>query len=264
MSLTDVQAQQDQRNVPLHRVGVSSVRYPIIWQDQKSAQPTTGTFSLGVALPAYQRGAHLSRFISILQKQHESDAGLVLSLKHLSALHEKMLHTLESSEGQVMCDFRIFREQKAPSSSEKSLSSDQIRLSCDGGVGAPMKLSIGVTVTSLCPCSKEISNYGAHNQRSLVEVHLELSSEQELCLESLARDIAAQGSCEIYNLLKRSDEKAVTEKAYENAKFSEDIVRDVCLMLEQEYPKLKVLQIASTHLESIHQHDAFSVYQGVL
>lgn len=126
-----------------------------------------------------------------------------------------------------------------------------------------MILTLGVTVTSLCPCSKEISNYGAHNQRSLIEVQLALPhDEKTLSLKTLAQDIAAEGSCEIYNLLKRPDEKAITEKAYENPKFSEDIVRDVALMLQKNYSSFKIMQISSTHLESIHQHDAFSIYQG--
>lgn len=263
MSLSDVQAFPDLRNIPLHRVGVNNVRYPIIWSDAHTTESTIGTFSLGIQLPSSQKGAHLSRFLSVLQKHHESDDRLLISLKSLPKLHAQILKELGADAGVIECFFTSFRTQSAPSSRQDSLSYDTVKMSIDGKIEANMTLTLGVTVTSLCPCSKEISHYGAHNQRSLIEVKLLLPiGESALSVQKLAQDIAAEGSCEIYNLLKRPDEKAVTERAYENPKFSEDIVRDIVLMLQKKYFSFQVIQISSTHLESIHQHDAFSIYQG--
>lgn len=264
MTLQDVQAEIDQRGVCLHRVGVSNVHYPIVWNDHGHVQASSGCFSLGIALPAQQRGAHLSRFIALLDKAHQSDEGLVISLSSVSELHARMLKSLGATEGELSCRFQAFRQQKAPSSGQDSLSHEEIMLGCDGPAGTSVHLEITVMVTSLCPCSREISKYGAHNQRSLVKVEAQLFKDNPISLKDLAQDIAAEGSCEIYNLLKRSDEKAVTEKAYENAKFSEDVVRDVCLMIQRKYSSVNVQRITSTHLESIHQHDAYSVYQGDL
>lgn len=263
-TLTDVQALPDTREVPLHRVGVNNVRFPIKWQDREEIQPCLATFSLGVGLPAFQKGAHLSRFLEILQNEHDSLSGLVLSLPQLRSLHAQMLKRLDATEGSIECEFTAFRTEKAPKSQQPSLSYDTIKLCLDGTHHRSITLTLGVTVTSLCPCSKEISNYGAHNQRSLVEVegHIDSLAEKTFLIKALAKDIAAEGSCEIYNLLKRVDEKAVTEKAYENAKFSEDIVRDVALMIQKKYAAFKIKKISSTHLESIHQHDAFSIYLG--
>lgn len=263
ISLSDVQAFPDLRDIPLHRVGVNNVRYPIVWHDQNNKQPTIGTFALGVELPSSQKGAHLSRFLSVIQRHHESKNELVISLQSLPMLHMEILNELGASSGVVECSFTAFRTQTAPSSGQESLSYDTVKVSIDGKIGSNIMLTLGVTVTSLCPCSKEISNYGAHNQRSLVEVQLLLAEHASvLSVQALAQHIAAEGSCEIYNLLKRPDEKAVTEKAYENPKFSEDIVRDIVLMLQKNYASFKIIQISSTHLESIHQHDAFSIYQG--
>jgi GTP cyclohydrolase I len=255
--LEDVQNRLDTRNLPIQRVGVKKLNYPMIFNDDGFVHQTHGEFDLAVLLPAQQKGAHLSRFTSLLHNYHERDS-LVMSLELMPLWHKRMLTLLEAEEGSFQCSFNFFIEKKAPVSQQGSLLNYRMNLCCEGALIHPITtLTLEVMATSLCPCSKEISEYGAHNQRSLIIVKAQ--THEHFKIKSLIELIEQESSCEIFNLLKRVDEKYVTEKAYKNPKFSEDIVRDVLLSLKKNMPFLHHLSISSEHLESIHTHNAYAL-----
>ena len=252
LHIPDTQSERDERHLVIQRVGVKDVRYPLQLRIGTQAQPTVGTWTLDVCLPAEKKGTHMSRFVAWLDALAEP-----LDAAALARLHTQMLTKLEASEGRIEVAFSFFLRKRAPVSGIESLLDYQGRLVSETRAGATaLWLEVAVPVKSLCPCSKEISDYGAHNQRSLVTIRAELK-DFSLGLSELVRFAEQSASSEIWPLLKRSDEKWITERAYENPKFVEDLVRDVALRLNAE-PRLGRYSVDVENFESIHNHSAYA------
>lgn len=251
-SIADVQSSKDTRNLPIHRVGIKDLRLPIRLQSQEGIQHTIAQLTATVFLPADQKGTHMSRFVALLDSEKN-----VFSHQTLKQLTQQMLQLLESDSGDISLSFPFFRRKTAPVSGIQSLMDYQVTLSGSLKKGQyQTHLRVMVPVTSLCPCSKEISDYGAHNQRSHVTVHL--SYQNEVAIEEVIDWVESQASCQLYGLLKRPDEKFVTEKAYENPKFVEDMVRDVAAILRAD-KRIDSFVVESENFESIHNHSAYAV-----
>ncbi|CAM3823128.1 GTP cyclohydrolase FolE2 OS=Castellaniella defragrans (strain DSM / CCUG 39792 / 65Phen) OX=1437824 GN=folE2 PE=3 SV=1 [Castellaniella denitrificans] len=260
MAMPDVQSGPDTRRIAIQRVGVRGVRHPLLVASAAGQpQATIADWEMTVALPADEKGTHMSRFIALL----ESRRGEPMTPAALCALAQSMLDLLHADAGDVAAGFPYFIEKPAPVSGVRSLMDYQVRWSVRARRGeAPrFSLSAQVPVTSLCPCSKAISEYGAHNQRSHVTVDLEYDAPQAVDLDALIRGVESQASSELWGLLKRADEKFVTERAYENPKFVEDLVRDVAVMLRR-LPGVASYQVTAENFESIHNHSAYAVVRS--
>ena len=260
--ISDIQSNKDMRNIPINRVGIKDIQHPVILKDlsaSESAQHSVGTINMYVDLPADRKGTHMSRFIEIL-----NESPLILSMGNASSavtLLDTVATRLGAKNAFFECHFPYFVSKKAPISKVESLLDYQVSVHSKlENNQVSSEITVVVPVTSLCPCSKDVSDYGAHNQRSHVTVTVELdhsSTQDELSIAKLIRDIEQQASCELYGLLKRPDEKYVTERAYENPKFVEDMVRDVAGMLNQ-YDDIKHYRVQSENFESIHNHSAYA------
>jgi GTP cyclohydrolase IB len=260
--MPDVQGEPDRRNLAIDRVGVRGLRYPVLVQANGQTQPSVAEFELSVSLPAGQKGTHMSRFVGLLEAM--SKEAICLSPASLRKLSKDMVAMLEARDGSFNCSFPFFIRKTAPVSGVQSLMDYKVALSCDVQGGEPSRLGVclKVPVKSLCPCSKEISDYGAHNQRSEVTVEVFLNPLQPSpSLESLIQVVEAQASCELWGLLKRPDEKYVTEKAYDNAKFVEDLVRDVALSI-RSIEAVEGFRVEAENFESIHNHSAWARILG--
>ena len=260
--MPDVQGEPDRRNLAIDRVGVRGLRYPVLVQANGQTQPSVAEFELSVSLPAGQKGTHMSRFVGLLEAM--SKEAICLSPASLRKLSKDMVAMLEARDGSFNCSFPFFIRKTAPVSGVQSLMDYKVALSCDVQGGEPSRLCVclKVPVKSLCPCSKEISDYGAHNQRSEVTVEVFLNPLQPSpSLESLIQVVEAQASCELWGLLKRPDEKYVTEKAYDNAKFVEDLVRDVALSI-RSIEAVEGFRVEAENFESIHNHSAWARILG--
>lgn len=254
-AMPDVQNSVDTRQIPIQRVGVKGVRYPVrVRRTNREALATIGTWNLDVHLPADQKGTHMSRFVALLE---ESKAPLEPAT--FRAMLSAMLARLEASAGRIEVSFPFFVEKAAPVSGVTSLLDYEVVLTGEMREGAVrVFLQVLVPVTSLCPCSKEISQYGAHNQRSHVTIRAELGG--DLAVEELIRIAEDEASCELWGLLKRPDEKFVTERAYENPKFVEDLVRDVAQRLNAD-ARIVAYVLEAENFESIHNHSAYAVIE---
>jgi GTP cyclohydrolase I len=253
--MPDVQSTPDTRQIPIQRVGVKAVRHPLTVRTQGGeAQPTIGTWNLDVHLPADQKGTHMSRFVALLE---ENKAPLeVATLRTMLAV---MLEKLEAEAGRIEVSFPYFVNKTAPVSGVQSLLDYEVTLTGEVRNGAArVFLKVLVPVTSLCPCSKKISQYGAHNQRSHVTINAELAG--DVAVEELVRIAEEEASCELWGLLKRPDEKFVTERAYENPKFVEDLVRDVAQRLNAD-ERIVAYVLEAENFESIHNHSAYAVIE---
>lgn len=256
--IPDTQSARDERHMAIQRVGVRSVRYPISLRIASGVATSVAMWDLDVALPAERKGTHMSRFVAWLDALHEP-----VDLASLRRELGGMLQRLAATEGRVEARFPFFLRKRAPVSGVQSLLEYQGRWIAEQRDGATsVWASVTVPVKSLCPCSKEISEYGAHNQRSHVEVCVELLG--EIGWHELVRFAEDSASSEIWALLKRSDEKWVTERAYENPKFVEDMVRDVALLLNAD-PRVGRYRVDVDNFESIHSHSAVaSIERGQL
>ena len=250
--LPDVQAQQDFREQRIDAVGVKGMRYPVIIHSGARAVPTIASFSMSVALAPELKGTHMSRFIELI----EARAG-TLDQAGFRAMVVEMLHRLDASSGRITMRFPYFVSKTAPVSGVNSLLDHDVEWS--GSVAEDghysFHMQVRVSATSLCPCSKQISAYGAHNQRSHISIGADIGG--SMSMEELIAIAEASASCEVYGLLKRADEKFVTERAYDNPKFVEDIVRDVAHSLDQE-PRVEGYVVEAENFESIHNHSAFA------
>jgi GTP cyclohydrolase IB len=253
--MPDVQSNVDTRQIPIQRVGIRSVRYPLSLRTASGAvQATIGTFGLDVQLPAEKKGTHMSRFVALLEEGTQP-----LDVASFRAMLAQMLVKLEANAGRIEVTFPYFIKKEAPVSGVESLMDYEVTLVGEMRDGVTRVFQkVVVAVTSLCPCSKEISQYGAHNQRSHVTINAELVS--DLSIEALVRMAEEEASCELWGLLKRPDEKFVTERAYENPKFVEDLVRDVAVRLNQE-PAIVAYVLEAENFESIHNHSAYAVIE---
>lgn len=249
-SLPDIQAQADTRNMPITAVGIKDVRYPLTIRSDHRLAPVTATLSMSVGLPASAKGTHMSRFIELLEAQAEP-----LDQQSFLTLILRMLEKLGAISGEISMRFPYFVQKTAPVSGVRSLLDYEV--SWRGSVSEQGKyafwMEVTVAATSLCPCSKEISAYGAHNQRSHMRINAELMG--TMAIEELIAIAERNASCEVYGLLKRPDEKYVTERAYDNPKFVEDLVRDVALSLNQE-ARVGTYEVEVENFESIHNHSA--------
>lgn len=258
MTIPDVQSSTDTRRIAIQRVGVKGVRHPFRIKTAGGIQPTVGTWNLYVQLPEDKKGTHMSRFIALLEETHTEKAP-ALDVACFTGLVKDMLALLDASEGRIEVTFPYFVKKAAPVSRVESLLDYEITLLCEirsGNVEIWQKVL--VPVTSLCPCSREISAYGAHNQRSHITVNALLAS--DFPVEELIAGIEKQGSCELYGLLKRPDEKFVTERAYENPKFVEDLVRDVAGVLNAD-DRVMAYTLEAENFESIHNHSAYALIE---
>ena len=251
LHIPDTQSGRDDRRLAIQRVGIKDVRYPLTVQVAGAAQATTALWDLDVALPANVKGTHMSRFVSWLDALE-----VPLDAATLRAQLARMLAQLGAQEGRIDARFSFFLRKRAPVSGVQSLLDYKGRWIAEtrGGVTAVWS-EVAVPVKSLCPCSKEISDYGAHNQRSLVTIRVEQL--QPLEWHELVRFAEDAASSEIWPLLKRPDEKWITERAYENPKFVEDLVRDVALALNAD-ARVGRYSVDVENFESIHNHSAYA------
>ncbi len=255
-ALPDIQGTEDLRHLAIQRVGIRGVRHPLLVKTESgTAQPTVGTWSLDVHLPETKKGTHMSRFIALLEDHSEA-----LDVPVFRQMLAEMVQKLNAESGRIEVTYPYFIRKAAPVSGVTSLLDYQITLVGQIDLAnkeQPTKvmLTIQAPVTSLCPCSKEISEYGAHNQRSHVTIQVELKG--ELSVEELVRIAEDEASCELYGLLKRPDEKYVTERAYDNPKFVEDLVRDVVNRVSKD-ERVGHYVVEVENFESIHNHSAYA------
>jgi len=256
--LPDVQGSEDSRALAIEQVGIRGIKQPVHIQSGASLFPTVASFEMDVALPADQKGTHMSRFVNLLQEEREAYDSQVLA-----ELAKKMLPLLQAKQGRIQMQYTHFVKKSAPVSAVESwMDYDvtylaQAKQSLDQEIEVDLYLKAVVPVMSLCPCSKEISEYGAHNQRSHVTILVKLDSDAQLGVEELVRIAETEASSELWAILKRPDEKWVTERAYENPKFVEDLVRDVAMRLKQD-ERILSLVVEAENFESIHNHSAFA------
>ena len=251
--MADIQNKADTRKLEINKVGVKNIRYPIIVKDKKKGrQPTVASINMYVNLPHHFKGTHMSRFIEILNdfKQEE------FSLKEIHNILQAMKKKLNAEAAHFEIEFPYFIEKEAPVSKAVALMEYSCRFVAEMSDDVErLIVSVIVPVTSVCPCSKEISAYGAHNQRSLVTVSVQF--EKFIWIEDIIDIVESSASCELYSLLKRPDEKYVTEKAYDNPMFVEDIVRDISNILSQD-DNITWFTVESENFESIHNHSAYA------
>lgn len=256
-TMTDVQNLPDSRALSIDKVGIKAMRHPVKVQDSTgNLQHTVASFNMYVHLPAQFKGTHMSRFVEILNLNES-----VFSIATFEAMLHDMVARLDARSGHIEMSFPFFVKKAAPVSGIESLMDYEVSLLGEIGQTGRVQLTLKllVPVTSLCPCSKKIANYGAHNQRSHVTVSAVVLS--AIDIEDLIDLVEAQASAQLYGLLKRSDEKYVTEHAYDNPKFVEDMVRDIATQLNLE-PRVGAYTVECENFESIHNHSAFAVIKG--
>ena len=252
IDLPDIQSKVDSRNIAIDAVGIKGVRHPISIRSGRGSLPTIATVSMTVGLAPTTKGTHMSRFIELLEKQAEPID--VLGFRRMTFL---MIERLDARTGTVEMRFPYFARKMAPVSGAESWLDYDVcwRGTVTENGTYSFRTTVVVPATSLCPCSKEISAYGAHNQRSHITIEAEI--EGEMAIEQLIAIAERSASCEVYGLLKRPDEKYVTERAYDNPKFVEDLVRDVAIGLDRQR-EVVAFTVEAENFESIHNHSAFA------
>jgi GTP cyclohydrolase I len=256
--LPDTQALPDLRRLPIQKVGIRDLRYPIrVKAAGGQVQSVLATLQMTVGLPHDVKGTHMSRFVEVLERQRDP-----LDLDGFRALFAAMLERLDATTGHLSMRFTYFIRKEAPVSGVASLLDYDAtwEAACETPGDTRITVSVTAPVTSLCPCSKKIADYGAHNQRSLITIRAELRG-ASITLEELARVAEDEASCEVWGLLKRPDEKWVTERAYDNPKFVEDLVRDIALRLTDD-GRVGAFRVTSENFESIHNHSAYAEIEG--
>ena len=254
-SIADVQNSADTRRIAIDKVGIKDIRHPIRVKDRtEGEQHTIACFNMYVNLPHNFKGTHMSRFVEILNL-HERE----ISVESFRIMLSEMTERLEAEAGHIEMSFPYFINKTAPVSGVQSLLDYEVSFIGEIRAGTPqMKIKVVVPVTSLCPCSKKISERGAHNQRSHVTVTA--ATRDFIWIEELIDLVEEQASCELYGLLKRPDEKYVTERAYDNPKFVEDMVRDIAAKLNQD-ERISAYTVESENFESIHNHSAYALIE---
>jgi GTP cyclohydrolase I len=253
--MPDVQSTADTRRLAIDRVGIKGIRHPARVRDKSGGvQHTVAQFSMYVHLPHNFKGTHMSRFVEILNS-HERE----ISVESFEAILREMVERLDAECGRIEMSFPYFINKVAPVSGVESLMDYDVTFVGEIEKGRyRFTMRVLVPVTSLCPCSKGISDYGAHNQRSHVTVTARTRG--FVWIEDLVRVCEEQASCELYGLLKRPDEKYVTERAYDNPKFVEDMVRDIAAVLNDD-ERIEAYVVESENFESIHNHSAYAVIE---
>jgi len=253
--IEDVQGRSDQRQVPINKVGVKDIYHPVRVRDRAGGeQHTIANFNMYVNLPHDFKGTHMSRFVEILHRGERE-----ISVESFRRMLADMTHHLDATAGHIEMSFPYFVMKRAPVSGVQSLMDYKVAMHGEHREGRThIWVKVVVAATSLCPCSKEISEYGAHNQRSHITINARIR--EHMWLEELIEIAESQASCEVYGILKRSDEKFVTERAYTNPKFVEDIVRDVAVALNQE-ARVRAYTVECENFESIHNHSAYALIE---
>ncbi|WP_332675085.1 GTP cyclohydrolase FolE2 [Aromatoleum sp.] len=254
--IPDVQNSSDSRQLAIDKVGVKSIRHPVRVSDKcGGVQHTVALFNMYVGLPHNFKGTHMSRFIEIINSNERE-----ISVESVEPMLREMVRRLEAETGYIELTFPYFINKSAPVSGVQSLMDYEVMFAAqilEGGV-CELTMKVVVPVTSLCPCSKKISDYGAHNQRSHVTVTAQTNA--FVWIEEIIELVENQASCQLYGLLKRPDEKYVTERAYDNPKFVEDMVRDVAGLLDAE-SRIDRYTVESENFESIHNHSAYALIE---
>jgi GTP cyclohydrolase IB len=253
--IEDVQGRADSRRIPINKVGIKDVYHPVRVKDRsRGEQHTIANFNMYVALPHNFKGTHMSRFVEVLHRNERE-----ISVESFRDILVEMTEKLDAESGHIEMDFPYFVMKQAPVSKVESLMDYKASLIGELHDGKPeLWLKVVVAATSLCPCSKRISNYGAHNQRSHITIKARV--EGHMWLEELIDIAESEASCEVYGILKRPDEKYVTERAYDNPKFVEDIVRDVAVRLNKE-DRVRAYVVEAENFESIHNHSAYALIE---
>jgi len=256
VQIPDVQGTPDTRQLAIDKVGIKDIRHPAKVLDRSGGvQHTVANFNMYVHLPHNFKGTHMSRFVEILNSGDRE-----ISVESFEPLVREMVARLEAEAGYIEMKFPYFVNKKAPVSGVESLLDYEVTFIGEVREGHyRFQMKVLVPVTSLCPCSKNISDYGAHNQRSHVTVTVE--TRDFVWIEDVIQTVEAQASCELFGLLKRPDEKYVTERAYENPKFVEDMVRDVAGALKADH-RIGRFVVESENFESIHNHSAYALIEG--
>jgi len=251
-TIPDVQGSQDTREIPIDKVGIKAIKHPVrIKERSGNEQHTIAEFNMYVNLPHNFKGTHMSRFVQILN-EHERE----ISVNTFRRMLGEMTERLEAQSGHIEMNFPYFINKTAPVSGVKSLMDYDLTFIGEIHDGQPTtNVKVVVPVASLCPCSKKISDRGAHNQRSHITINARLK--KFIWIEELIELVEAEASCELYGLLKRPDEKYVTERAYDNPKFVEDTVRDIAARLNTE-DRISAYTLECENFESIHNHSAYA------
>ncbi len=253
--IEDVQSRADTRRLPINKVGIKDIYHPVRVKDRQGGeQHTVASFNMYVALPHNFKGTHMSRFVEVLNRNERE-----ISVESFRAMLTEMTERLDAESGHIEMSFPYFVMKKAPVTGVASLMDYKASLIGEFHDGkAELWIKVVVAVTSLCPCSKDISDYGAHNQRSHITISARIN--EHMWLEELIDMAEQEASCELYGILKRPDEKYVTERAYDNPKFVEDIVRDVAVRLNSE-GRVRAYVVESENFESIHNHSAYALIE---
>lgn len=253
--MKDIQNLKDTRNVDIQKVGIKHIDVPLIIQRKnKSNQVVSAKARVSVSLPRDYKGTHMSRFVEVLNEwQHKNLLGI-----DIKGCLEKIITNLDAQSGELQFRFKYFLEKRSPVTNLPA----QMAYDCsfEGRInsdGYKFILGVEVPVTTLCPCSKEISDNGAHNQRAFITVKVSYDEDKHIWIEDLISIIESCASCPVYPLLKREDEKFVTEKAWDNPKFVEDVLRDVVVKL-REHPVVTEFEVECEAFESIHNHSAWA------
>ncbi|MBP35292.1 MAG: GTP cyclohydrolase FolE2 [Roseibacillus sp.] len=254
--LTDMQNERDDRNLPIDRVGVKSLRFPVeVREKSGEVQRTVATVALAVDLPHHYKGTHMSRFVEILNSH-----GNCLDVRSMASLPQELLERLDARRAHVSFQFPFFRSKPAPVTKKEGLLDYEVRFEVEAEKegGVDFVLTVMVPVTTLCPCSKAISRRGAHNQRGMVTFAIRFS--EPVWIEDAVDLVERSASSELYSLLKRPDEKEVTERAYDHPVFVEDLVRNVALRSEA-HGMITWYRIEAENFESIHNHNAYAIIE---
>ena len=251
--MKDIQNEPDYRNIPIDKVGIKNLRYPVTVRDRRDGyQQTVATINMYVDLPDKYKGTHMSRFVEMLHLFKPE-----VSLKKFSVILEQMKRHLNAASAHIEVEFPYFIEKKAPISASPGLMDYTCRIigSSNNEDKIDIISEVNVPISSVCPCSKEISEQGAHNQRG--QVNLKTRFKRFIWMEDMIELVEESASCEVYSVLKRVDEKQVTEKGFENPKFVEDIVRDIALRLKADQ-NITWFAVSAENFESIHNHSAYA------
>jgi GTP cyclohydrolase IB len=249
--MQDIQNHQDTRNIDIDRVGVKGIRYPITVLDKDMGeQQTVAEISMYVSLPRYYKGTHMSRFVEILNEHSRR-----ISLQSFTEILEEMKKRLDAQSSHMEISFSYFINKAAPVTGISGLMEYRCTMKGTLNNRSDLVVVIHVPICTLCPCSKEISDFGAHNQRG--EVRLQVRFRKFVWLEDLIKLVEESASSDVYSVLKREDEKYVTERAYNNPMFVEDIVRDISLKLNSD-ANITWFAVEAENFESIHNHNAYA------
>ncbi len=249
--MRDVQNSPDPRNTPIDKVGIKGIRYPIVVLDKKNKkQATVADVSMYVNLPHHYRGTHMSRFVEVLNRFKGE-----ISYKTLGVILQSIKERLNAEESHIEFSFPYFMKKKAPVSGQESIMSYQCLIAGSYGTHLNITTKVSVPVHTLCPCSKEISDYSAHNQRGYVTITIGMT--KFIWIEDIIAIAEESASSPLYSLLKREDEKYVTEHAYDNPRFVEDVVREVSIRLNK-LNGLRFFAVEAENMESIHNHSAYA------